>query len=121
MSRAPRKPMPPSLSEKDLATMKETASQGGLGAASKDESEAQHIAPAKPEPAKEKQADKIMPEKGIRPYVAPTAELAKAVQEAMNALSPDAQRFVQPAAILREFLQEHDAYLAKMFRDKHDL
>ena len=39
----------------------------------------------------------------------------------IQALSPDAQKFVKTATLLREFLNEHDAQLAKLFHENHDL
>ena len=117
MSRAPRKPMPPSLSDKDRATMQETASQGGLGPASKEKPAVQDQGPAPTEPQKPREAEPARPAQSLRPYVAPNTELAKAVQEAVNALSPETQRFVNPSSFLREFLQKHDKQLAKMFRE----
>ena len=113
MSRAPRKPMPPSLSDKDIATMKETASQGGLGSAVHEEQSAPDRNPAPAEPQKPSQPEPSRPAQSLRPYVAPNTELAKAVQEAVDALSPETQRFVQPSSFLREFLQKHDLLLAQ--------
>tara|TARA_R110002072_G_scaffold53726_1_gene141536 strand:+ start:300 stop:698 length:399 start_codon:yes stop_codon:yes gene_type:complete len=59
--------------------------------------------------------------KPLRVSVAPTSELADAIHAKIQTLSPDAQRFVTTATLLREFLHEHDARLAKLFREKKDI
>lgn len=140
--RRPRKPMIPSLTERDRAAIETTVKQSGLTSGQSDDSKPAPHKTSKPDAAasdastlKETPQPKTRPEKpeqtgsavpghdkkALRVSVAPSSELADAIRAKIQALSPDAQKFVTTATLLREFLNEHDARLAKLFRDKHGL
>lgn len=55
----------------------------------------------------------------LRPQVSPASELASAVAEVFASLDPAAQKYVKPASMLRHFLEQNDAALAKMFKESH--
>lgn len=130
-ARKPRKPMMPSLTERDRAAIATTVKQSGLASGQPDDSARAPFETPKSEtpepiakPAKPKQAVAAVPgfdKKALRVSVAPSSELADAIRAKIQALSPDAQKFVKTATLLREFLNEHDAQLAKLFRENHDL
>lgn len=140
--RKPRKPMIPSLTERDRAAIETTVKQSGLASEQSDDSKPVPHTTLKPDAAaseastlKEAPQPRTRPEKpeqtnsavlghdkkALRVSVAPSSELADAIRAKIQALSPDAQKFVTTATLLREFLNEHDARLAKLFREKHDL
>lgn len=140
--RKPRKPMIPSLTERDRAAIETTVKQSGLTSGQTDDSKpAPHETSNPGGPASEAATQKKAPQpitrpekpeqtgvavpghdkKALRVSVAPSSELADAIRAKIQALSPDAQKFVTTATLLREFLNEHDARLAKLFREKHGL
>lgn len=136
-ARKPRKPMIPTLTDRDRAAIATTVKQSGLASDQPNDSTAvpqKATNPEVPAPketseppskrAKPKQAVAAVPhhnKKALRVSVAPSSELADAIRDKIQALSPDAQEFVTTATLLREFLNEQDARLAKLFREKHDL
>jgi hypothetical protein len=144
IERKPRKPMPiPTLSERDKASIATTAKANGLGKPMVEEKpEPQQTAPSPPtesadsapvrapaaakapEPQKKPSAPAPTPapdKKSLRVSVAPSSDLAQAIRDSIETLSPDAKKFVTTATLLREFMAEHDEQLAKLFRDKHGI
>jgi len=110
--------MMPSLSDKDRAAIETTAKQSGLTSAQPAEATRPAAAtPPKSVPKQPRSEDK----KALRVSVAPSSDLADAIGDKIETLSPDAQKYVSTATLLREFINEHDARLAQMFREKHGL
>lgn len=135
MSNPPRKRQPIAvMDEEDRAAMERTARRGGLGAGA---------APrAEPAPATALQTEQAKPietvregagaatasdgtvadptalfsRNDLRPQIAYGSELAQAVADAYVALDPVARRYVKPASMLKDFLVENDAALAKLYR-----
>lgn len=145
--RKPRKLMPvPGLSDRDRASIATTAKANGLGKAEAEEppqptptpKEPSAVKPVESQPkadtSKAAPVDKPQPsvaklqkqtgaqeQKQLRVSVAPSSDLAGALHEKIERLSPDAKKFVTTAALLREFVMEHDAELAQLFRKTHGL
>lgn len=107
--RKPRKPMMPALSDSDRAVIETTAKHSGLTTSQPGETAKPGSAVARTTPQ--------APRKALRVSVAPSSDLASAVHDKLRTLSPDAQKFASTATLLREFLNEHDAQLAQLFRE----
>ena len=134
MSDASRKRMPLPLDDDDRATIERTARRGGLKGEAVVEPDTQAkpeqepTAAARPEKSPQKGRGAVakgqdMPDPAalfrrndLRPQIAYDSDLARAVAEVFSDLDPAAQRFVKPSTMLKNFLTENDAALAKLFR-----
>ena len=107
--------------------MERTAQKGGLKGSGGEEP------PMSPPPDK-KRAATVQPKTGdaekldtskrlsrndLRPQISHDSELAHAVAQVIGNLDPVAQQYVKPATMLRRFLEQNDAVLAKMFKESH--
>jgi len=52
----------------------------------------------------------------LRPQIGQTSALAAVMAEVFAKLDPAARKYVKPASVLKDFLADHDAELAEMFR-----
>lgn len=105
--------------------MQRTAQKGGLKSSYNEtpptRTDARSTAPAqrKTDDAGRPDPLKLFTRNDLRPQVSPASELARAVAEVFASLDPVAQKYVKPASMLRHFLEENDATLAKMFKESH--
>lgn len=67
------------------------------------------------------QPESMFSRNDLRPQISQTSALAVAMAEVFAKHDPAARKYVKPASALRDFLAEHDAELAKMFRESNIL
>ena len=134
MSDGPRRRLPLPMDDSDEKILSRTLERGGLksadGNASQDTAKLKdHNVPADATLADPHQAaasgmNDLQPEtmfsrNDLRPQIGQASALAVAMAEVFAKLDPAARKYVKPASVLKDFLAEHDAALAKMFRESN--
>ncbi|MCF7701683.1 hypothetical protein [Loktanella sp. M215] len=134
MSDGPRRRLPLPMDDSDEKILSRTLERGGLKSAegnasqetanSYDDNTPRDAAPAGSLHATTPGVNDIQPESmfsrnDLRPQIGQTSALAVAMAEVFAKLDPAARKYVKPASVLKDFLAEHDAELAKLFRESN--
>lgn len=135
MSRPPRRPLtPPSLDEHDAATIEKTKVAAGIRPPTSPAAPPTTTAPPKSQgttsgrvadPEKEKPSPpKVetikLSQSDLRPLIAPSGELAAALASILSDIDPAARQHIKPVSILKRFMDQNDAALAKMILEQHN-
>ncbi|MBU2357942.1 MAG: hypothetical protein KKB02_03285 [Alphaproteobacteria bacterium] len=138
MSRPPRRPLtPPSLDEHDAATIEKTKVAAGIKPPTSPAAPPTTTAPPAPpksqgttsghvadpgqkKPSPPKVETMKLSQSDLRPLIAPSGELAAALASILSDIDPAARQHIKPVSILKRFMDQNDAALAKMILEQHN-
>jgi hypothetical protein len=133
MSRSPRKKLGLPLDADDMALVNKTAKEGGLLPSEdtapsteaptkvKPDPESALKAPRQPAaPKKAKEAPRLRTQ-DLRCNIGVKSQLAAALQSELDQLDAKTRAFVSPATVLRQFIEDNDELLAKLFQENNSL
>ncbi len=138
MSRPPRKPLtPPVLDEHDAAAIEKTKVAAGIKTPtspaasptttetpsppkSQETTSGRVAEPEQKKPSPPKGETMKLTQTDLRPLIAPSGELAAALASILSDIDPAARQHIKPVSILKRFMDQNDAALAKMILEQHN-
>lgn len=133
MSRSPRKKLGLPLDAEDMALVNRTAREGGLLPSEDPGASIEAPAKLKPDPESEPEAPRrlaasrkekeapTLRSQDLRCNIGAKSQLAAALQSELDQLDAKTRAFVSPATVLRQFIQDNDELLAKLFQENNSL
>ena len=136
MSDTPRRRLPLPMDDSDEKILSRTIENGGLKPAveiasqetakAQDDKTSRDTASTGSDPAaspgmSDVHAESMFTRNDLRPQIGQTSAMAAVMAEVFAKLDPATRKYVKPASVLKNFLAEHDAQLAEMFRGSNTL